>query len=289
MPDLIPLEEFVQPETSNLVPLEEFGGEVKGIKLTGTTGRSFKNNNPLNLEYRPGSYQDKHGAVPEPTHNGRFAKFPTMAAGYHAGLDQIRLDQSAERSHTLSSFVHKFAPPHENPTEQIVNQYAKALGVNPNTPLSQIPPEKLIVPMLARESSTRVVRDKGLVEKAVDVIGPKSAEAAEEGLIPLERFVQEPAKAELIPLEEFNAPVVAPTEKREATPSDLITGAPIEKGADGKAYVVEKPTFAPTKEQAEAAAKASGVEVETWVGTTHFPRSSKHSRRTSSNRANSSR
>jgi hypothetical protein len=77
-----------------------------------------------------------------------------MEDGYLAGLDQIRLDQS--RNLTLASFVKKFAPPHENPTEQIIQQYAKALGVSPDTPLSQIQAEELIVPMLMRESSTRI-------------------------------------------------------------------------------------------------------------------------------------
>lgn len=128
-----------------------------GVQFTGTTGRSATNNNMLNLERRPGSYQDKYGAEMEPVSKSgkqRFAKFPTMEAGYMAGLDQIRLD--ASRGHTLASFVNKFAPPHENPTAQITQQYARALGVSPDTPLSEIPAEKVIIPMMARESSTRM-------------------------------------------------------------------------------------------------------------------------------------
>lgn len=230
MSDLIPLEEFTKDSASNLIPLDQFGGEVKGIKLTGTTSRSATNNNPLNLEYRPGSYQDKYGAELEPVSisgKQRFAKFPTMAAGYQAGLDQIQLDSS--RGLTLSAFVKKFAPPHENPTDQIISQYAKHLGVSPDTPLLQIEPEKLIVPMLERESSTKVVRDKGWVESVVDSLGPNSAKAAEEKqLIPLERFV-ESKDSNLVPLEEF-------TKSQE--------------------------TFAPTKDQAEASARTGGVEPE---------------------------
>lgn len=129
-----------------------------GIRFTGTTGRSATNNNPLNLEYRPGSYQDKYGARIEPVSQSgqqRFAKFPNMEAGYQAGLDQIRLDQA--RGHTLASFVTKFAPPRENPTSELITTYAKQLGVSPDTPLANIPAEKVIVPMLARESSTRIV------------------------------------------------------------------------------------------------------------------------------------
>lgn len=131
------------------------------MEFSGTTGRSATNNNPLNLEYRPGSYQDKYGAEMEPVSRSgkqRFAKFPDMESGYQAGLDQIKLDQG--RGHTLASFVNKFAPPYENPTGQIIQQYARATGASPDTPLSEIPAEKLILPMLARESSTRVVGQK---------------------------------------------------------------------------------------------------------------------------------
>lgn len=173
-----------------------------GIELTGTTGRSARNNNPLNLEFRQGSYQDQFGAQMEETPKSgraRFAKFPTMQAGYQAGLEQVRTDQGrsleylenkypdiynrygeqmrAAGGHTLASFVEKFAPRHENPTDQLISSYAKQLGVSPNTPLSKIPADKLIVPMLARESSTRIAG--GLGEKIAGLLGPSSAEAAE--------------------------------------------------------------------------------------------------------------
>lgn len=158
----IPLEEFMagaapEPPAGGLVPLDDFMAQPE-LHFSGTTGRSATNNNPLNLEYRPGSYQDKYGAELEPVSKSgqqRFAKFPTMEAGYQAGLDQVRLDQS--RGHTLASFVNKFAPPQENPTTEIINSYAKQLGVSPDTPLKDIPAEELIVPMLARESSTRII------------------------------------------------------------------------------------------------------------------------------------
>jgi hypothetical protein len=166
------------------VDLEQFAlpPEPTGLEFTGTAGRSATNNNPLNLEFRPGSYQEKYGATMEPVSKSgkqRFAKFPTMDAGYRAGLEQIRRD--AGKGLSLSQFVNKFAPPHENPTAEITQQYAKALGVSPDTPLSNIPPEKMIIPMLARESSTRIKGEKGILGKIGDWIGPSSAEAAESG------------------------------------------------------------------------------------------------------------
>lgn len=155
----------VKPVETQEVQIQE-EPRIPILQFSGTTGRSAKNNNPLNLEFRPGTYQDKYGAVLEPTGGGkdkrpRFAKFPDMMSGYNAAIDQIKLDQSPKRNHTLRTFVYKFAPPHENPSEEITRQYAKSLGVDPNTPLSQIDPHKLIVPMLVRESSTHIVGKGG--------------------------------------------------------------------------------------------------------------------------------
>ena len=138
--------------------LEQFDPPM--LEFAGTTGRSAKNNNPLNLEYRPGSYQDKYGAELEPTGGGhdkgpRFAKFPTMQAGYLAGIEQIKLDQ--QRGLTLGQFVNKFAPAFENPTNDLITQYGKAVGASGETRLADIPADKLIIPMLARESSTRIL------------------------------------------------------------------------------------------------------------------------------------
>lgn len=156
--------EDILDKVMNSIDFDKKKAELQQMAFSGTTGRSKTNNNPLNLEYRPGSYQDKYGAELEPVSKSgqqRFAKFPTMESGYNAGLDQIRLDQ--QRGHTLASFVAKFAPPHENPTSELVSSYAKQLGVSPDTSLADIPPEKLIVPMLARESSTRIVSGKSKV------------------------------------------------------------------------------------------------------------------------------
>lgn len=152
----------------SLLSDEELLEQVNDPVFAGTTGRSRRNNNPLNLEYRPGSYQDKYKAELEP--EGRFAVFPSMEAGYSAGLEQIKLD--TERGHTLKSFVHKFAPSHENPTDDLIKQYSKHLGVEPDTPLSNILPEELIIPMLKRESSTKITNAERLASKIGGTIPP---------------------------------------------------------------------------------------------------------------------
>lgn len=152
-------DEFLQKKLQ-VQPQQQPTPSSLGIQFSGTTGRSATNNNPVNLTSAP-YYIKKYGAELEPVSKSgqqKFLKFKTIEDGYNAGLDQIRID--AGRGHTLASFVNKFAPPHENNTARLISVYAKAVGANPNTPLSQIDPEKLIIPMMGEESSTRIVGGK---------------------------------------------------------------------------------------------------------------------------------
>lgn len=142
-------------------PMNPTGGQAPplggGVQLVGTTGRSATNNNPGNLTPAP-YFEQKYGATLEPPSRSgqqKFLKFKTPQDGYNAVLDQIKID--AGRGHTLASFTSKYAPPNENPTGELIAQYASTLGVSPDTPLANIPPEALAVPLLARESSTKII------------------------------------------------------------------------------------------------------------------------------------
>lgn len=104
------------------------------------------NNNPGNLRFA-----GQEGATQG---QGGFAHFSTPQAGFQALLGQIKLD--AGRGHTLASFIGKFAPPSENNTSQYVNQIAQAVGVDPNTPLSQIDLLALGKAMALKESSSKI-------------------------------------------------------------------------------------------------------------------------------------
>jgi len=105
------------------------------------------NNNPGNLRYvgQQGASQGEGG----------FAKFSSPQAGYNALKNQIKLD--ASRGLTVSQFINKYAPPVENNTSLYVNQFASALGVNPNVKLSSLDINKVTAFMAKKESSSYLV------------------------------------------------------------------------------------------------------------------------------------
>lgn len=81
----------------------------------GTLNRGQKNKNPGNLRYA--GQKESIGADDK-----GFAVFPTDQAGWRALVAQIKKDQ--DRGMTILEFTHKYAPPHENDT----NQYARTIA-----------------------------------------------------------------------------------------------------------------------------------------------------------------
>lgn len=120
--------------------------QLSKIEIPKTSALSFANNNPGNLKF---AGQD--GAVKG---KGGFARFNSPEDGVNALMNQIRID--AERGHTLATFINKFAPPTENDTKLYVQQAMKYLGVTKDTPISQIPVDKLTKFIALKESSTKV-------------------------------------------------------------------------------------------------------------------------------------
>ncbi len=120
------------------------GVQTKPVVMIPGKTLAAQNSNPGNLRLagQPGATQ---GA-------GGFAKFQNPTAGYLALRDQIALD--ATRGHTLASFISKYAPPSENNTNTYIQQAARALGINPNTKLSQVNVDKVAAFMAKKESST---------------------------------------------------------------------------------------------------------------------------------------
>ncbi len=98
----------------------------------GTLGA--RNNNPGNLMFagQPGATQGEGG----------FARFPTPEAGQQALLAQIQLDSS--RGMTFGQYIEKYAPKKAgNDTAAYIRNGVAALGIDPNTPLAQVDPQKL--------------------------------------------------------------------------------------------------------------------------------------------------
>lgn len=116
------------------------------VQIPQSSALSFANNNPGNLRFanQTGAVQGKGG----------FARFNSPEEGLNALMNQIKLD--AGRGHTLSTFINKFAPPTENNTKLYIQQAMKALGVSKDTPISQIPLDKLTQFVALKESSTKI-------------------------------------------------------------------------------------------------------------------------------------
>ena len=84
-------------------------------------------NNPGNLVYAGQPYASKVG---------RWASFPDVKTGFRALIKQIELDMS--RDHTIKTFIGKYAPNHENTTNQYISQICEWIDVEEDTKIKDI-------------------------------------------------------------------------------------------------------------------------------------------------------
>lgn len=98
--------------------------------------RNWRNNNPGNIEYGP--FAKAQGAIGT---DGRFAVFPNYDAG-RAAKANLLFESKGYRNKTLAQAINRYAPPTENNTQGYINAVAEAVGVNPNTPISELTPSQ---------------------------------------------------------------------------------------------------------------------------------------------------
>lgn len=149
------------------------GGHSPSAAAGGGAGgsRSWRNNNPGNITM--GRWAAGHGADGS---DGRFAHFSTYAAGRKAQED-LWFNSDTYRGLTLAQAVGKWSPPSENDTAGIVRAYAGAIGMSPDTPLSQLTPEqrgKLLDAQQAREGWHEGLRRNGVAAPSASA-GPRGA------------------------------------------------------------------------------------------------------------------
>ena len=101
-----------------------------------TGSRSWRNNNPGNIEY--GAFARRHGAMGS---DGRFAVFPTVEAG-RAAMSSLLFESPSYRGLTIQGAVNRYAPPTENDSRNYAAGIASALGLPASTPLSALSPEQ---------------------------------------------------------------------------------------------------------------------------------------------------
>ncbi len=103
--------------------LAEAIARMEGFYRPGT--RPNRNNNPGDIEY--GKFAIAHGATGI---DGRFAIFPTPEAGL-AALTAL-LETGSYKGATLTSAIHRYAPPDENDTQRYINMVSQWTGIQPD-------------------------------------------------------------------------------------------------------------------------------------------------------------
>lgn len=101
-----------------------------------TGARSWRNNNPGNIEY--GTFAKEHGAIGS---DGRFAVFPSYEAG-RAAKEALLFDSRGYAGKTIEEAINRYAPPSENDSSWYAASVAEAIGVDVTTPLSELSQEQ---------------------------------------------------------------------------------------------------------------------------------------------------
>ena len=102
----------------------------EGFLKQGT--RPQRNNNPGDIEW--GRFAQAHGATHAEQPAGRFAVFPTAAAGFAAMHDLF--EAAGYRGLTVAGAIARWAPPTENDTARYIAEVCAWTGLHPDTPLA---------------------------------------------------------------------------------------------------------------------------------------------------------
>ena len=86
--------------------------------------RNWRNNNPGNIEWKPGGFAEQHGAIGS---DGRFAIFPSYEAG-RAAKAKLIFDSENYKNLSLAAAISRYAPPNENNTAAYQRSVLAAVG-----------------------------------------------------------------------------------------------------------------------------------------------------------------
>lgn len=92
--------------------------------------RGIRNNNPLNI--RIGNTW--LGEVKNPTDN-EFEQFVHVCYGLRAGFILLKRYINRYKLNTIKKIISRWAPHNENNTRSYINQVAKGMNIDPDTPL----------------------------------------------------------------------------------------------------------------------------------------------------------
>lgn len=86
--------------------------------------RNWRNNNPGNLEWKPGGFAEQHGAIGS---DGRFAIFPSCETG-RAAKAALIFESKNYKDKSLTDAISRYAPPSENDTAKYQSSVLGAVG-----------------------------------------------------------------------------------------------------------------------------------------------------------------
>lgn len=156
-----------QPPAGGLAPARPAVPAEKPIAYTGVAGagagytdvilpdgtvqrregtRNWRNNNPGNIEFGP--FAEANGAIGS---DGRFAVFPTYEAG-RAAKEALLFSSEGYAGKTIAGAISRYAPASDsNDTAGYIAKVASEIGVDPNTPLSELSPSQRNTMLTAME------------------------------------------------------------------------------------------------------------------------------------------
>lgn len=123
-----------------------------GYKMTGSTVRGVRNNNPLNI--RKGNDWEGEAML---SRDLEFETFSHSKYGFRAGAKLLRNYQSIHGLNTVREIISRFAPPNENHTDNYARFVAKNLSVGLDEPLN-LGSDQLLAKMLHAMSVMEVGR-----------------------------------------------------------------------------------------------------------------------------------
>lgn len=85
----------------------------------------LRNNNPMNIVYNPANRW-----VGQTGRNGRFSTFESADYGLRAGAILLRNYMKKYSLRSVQGLINRFAPSHENPTNQYAQYVARQVGVS---------------------------------------------------------------------------------------------------------------------------------------------------------------
>lgn len=135
--------------------------------------RGLRNNNPGNLVLTAIKWQ---GKIPNAKNTDKhFEQFTTLVYGIRAMLKDV-INDIKKGKNTVRKLINEYAPPHENDTKAYIDHVAKVLGVSPDTKLTRINGQfllllaKSIITKENQSSEHKLVTDEDIKE-AIQMLG----------------------------------------------------------------------------------------------------------------------